>query len=293
MIRAMLVLMVLMPGVFAQSPPEKATTVAFIRSLQDPATGGFAVEAAAPGQKLQPSLRACNGAVKTLKMLGAEVPELAKVRAFVQSCQDPATGHFAEPAGKPDVTITAIGIMVARELDVPRGTLVPSIQYLADHAKTFDEVRISGAAIEAFGIAESKLDLTPWTEIVQKRRQELDLAKTVAIARELGGATAFLQRLNLPVKNPTIETTVEALKQSVNAEHGGWCLPGQTGFDIDTTYRIMRCLHLCKIPHPAPDTLRKTLSGCRNADGGYGVKPGAPSSMSGVYYCTILAAWLN
>jgi hypothetical protein len=39
--------------------------------------------------------------------------------------------------------------------------------------------------------------------------------------------------------------------------------------------------------------MREFLARCRNADGGYGVKPGDPSSIGGVYYAAIVTKWMD
>jgi hypothetical protein len=55
----------------------------------------------------------------------------------------------------------------------------------------------------------------------------------------------------------------------------------------------MRAFHLLKEKPKDVAALRKFVASCRNADGGYGVTPGAPSSMSGVYYAAIVSKWLD
>ena len=42
-----------------------------------------------------------------------------------------------------------------------------------------------------------------------------------------------------------------------------------------------------------PQKLRAFIASCRNADGGYGTRPGEPSSLHGTYYATIVRHWLN
>src|SRR5262245_61094454 len=105
-------------AVRAQDPKalEQAETMLFVLKLYDKESGGFKVE---PTGK--PSLRAVNGASKTLKYLGGRIPAATKekVTEFVQKCYDPATGGFAEPGGKPDVAMTAVGIITAVEVDIP------------------------------------------------------------------------------------------------------------------------------------------------------------------------------
>jgi hypothetical protein len=39
--------------------------------------------------------------------------------------------------------------------------------------------------------------------------------------------------------------------------------------------------------------MRDFVASCRNKDGGYGVKPGDPSTMSGAYYAAIVSKWLD
>jgi hypothetical protein len=38
---------------------------------------------------------------------------------------------------------------------------------------------------------------------------------------------------------------------------------------------------------------RAFVARCRNADGGYGVAPGQPSSVSGTYFASIILHWLE
>ena len=70
--------------------------------------------------------------------------------AFVLTCFDPKTGGFAEPGGKPDVPTTSIGVMAAAELGIPKEKYAKSMDYLKENAKTFEEVRIGAAAVEAW-----------------------------------------------------------------------------------------------------------------------------------------------
>jgi len=39
--------------------------------------------------------------------------------------------------------------------------------------------------------------------------------------------------------------------------------------------------------------LRKFIAQCQNKDGGYGVAPGKPSSVSGTYFAAIIGKWLE
>ena len=44
---------------------------------------------------------------------------------------------------------------------------------------------------------------------------------------------------------------------------------------------------------PDAERVRKFIASCRNDDGGYGVTPGQPSTVSGTYYAAIILHWLD
>src|SRR6266545_6735617 len=85
-------------------------TAKWVFTLEAPNGGFYLAPPEGKGDtKPQPSLRATNGAVRALKHLGFPLlkKEREKHAVFVLSCYDPKTGGFAEPGGKPDVTITS------------------------------------------------------------------------------------------------------------------------------------------------------------------------------------------
>ena len=55
----------------------------------------------------------------------------------------------------------------------------------------------------------------------------------------------------------------------------------------------MRAFHLLKEKPKDVAKAKAFVASCRNADGGYGVKPGDPSGVGGVYYVAILGKWLD
>ena len=68
---------------------------------------------------------------------------------------------------------------------------------------------------------------------------------------------------------------------------------GAKGSDLETTYRVMRAFHLLKEKPKDVAKLKEFISKCRNADGGYGVAPGQPSTVSGTYYAAVVGKWLG
>ena len=280
------------PAVAAAQTPEidaavkaKLATLKWIHTQYDPATGAYKVT---PDGK--PSLRACNGAVKAIKYLGGTLPEPGKTAAFVLSCYDPKTGAFAEPGGKPDVAITSIGVMAAVELGIPKEKYARAMEYLKANVKTFEEVRIGAAAVEAWGVKDCPFELGPWFGIAAKHFK--DKPRDPAAdggARDMASLAAMALRLN-----KTSPVSVDALYLMCGqVEDGGWRKKDAERSDLETTYRVMRSLSLMKTPPYSVNALRGFLAKCRNSDGGYGVTPGAPSSMSGVYYAAIVSKWLD
>ena len=148
-----------------------AKTAKWVFALEAPA-GGFYLAPQDPRIDAVPraSLRATNGAVRALNYLGHPLlnKEKEKHAKFVLTCYDPKTGAFAEPGGKPDVAITSIGVMAAMELGVPKEKFAKAMDYLKENAKTFEDVRIGAAAVEAWGVKDCPIKLGPWEEIVAK-----------------------------------------------------------------------------------------------------------------------------
>ncbi len=260
-------------------------TTLFIMRLQDKETGAFKVTADG-----KPSLRACNGALKAFKASNSEGkswPANEKLKAFILSCYDPKTGAFAEPGGKPDVAITSVGVMAAVEAGIPKEKFPKAMAYLKENAKTFEEMRIAAAAVEAWGVKDCGFDLAPWLKAaaeVQNRK--------VSIARDLGSAAAM--RLRLGVKFTEQERDEVLLVLSLaQDDDGGWKAKDAKTSDIETTYRVMRCFKLLKEKPKDVKALRAFLEKHRVEGGGATTKPGDPPSMSGVYYVTIIGKWLD
>jgi hypothetical protein len=269
--------------VAAQPPDEKAATLRYVESHRDPATGAYR---GTPSGK--PSLRACNAAVKVVHYLGGSLADREKVAAFVLGCYDPATGGFAEPGSKPDVGTTAVGVMAAAELGLPADRFPKAVEYLHAHARTFEDVRIGAAALEALN---QRPDWLPeWFKLADAQTNADGTAgKGDGTARDTGSVAAM--RLRLGQEVPHRAKVVEALRAGQRPD-GGFGKANEAGSDGESTYRVMRAFHLLTEKPADVPALRRFLAGCRNADGGSGVKPGEPSSLSGTYYAATVTKWL-
>lgn len=249
------------------------------------ATGGFALTA----KDTKPGLRSTSGAVRALRYLGAEVPNKDRHAAFVLSCYDPKTGAFAEPGGKPDVTITAVGVMAAAELGVPKEKYAKALPYLKASARTFEDVRIGAAAVEAWGVKDCPFPLNDWFLIAATDAGTKLLGNAAdGGARDIASVNAMYLRLG----KAGVDTAqiLPHLRDGQRAD-GGWGKKGEKASDIESTYRVMRAFHLLNEKPKDVAKLREFVGKHRNADGGYATKPGEASSMSGAYYAAIVTAW--
>jgi len=299
--RLAIMLVLLLPSIsYAQTPEmieaveRKLATLKWIQDQQDP-NGGFYLAPQDPkaDTKPVPSLRATNAAVRAWKYLdgenlGSKFPNKDKHAAFVLKCYDPKTGAFAEPGGKPDVIITSVGVMAAAELGIPHEKYAKAMDYLKANAKTFEEVRIAAAAVEAWGVKDCPFKLDEWVKVATDYAAQPHPKEDPA--RVAGSATALFLRLGY--KLPQDLALASLILRDGQRKDGGWGqVEGQS--DIETTYRVMRSLMLLHVKPKDTKKLREFLEARRNKDNGYATTPGSKSSMSGVYYCTIITKWLN
>jgi prenyltransferase beta subunit len=309
--RSMLSLLVLFIPSFAlaqapDSAARKKETLKWTLELQDP-NGGFYMTAKEPGKEAKPGLRATSAAVRAIKYLGAEIPNKEKHTAFVLSCFDPKSGGFSEPGGKPDVAVTSIGVMAAAELGIPKEKYAKAMDYLKENAKTFEDVRIGAAAVEAWGVKDCPFKLNEWEKIgfgfmKENFRDLKDLNPNNVsdilgdgVSRNIGSYVAFALRLGLIDSEQQKKSAFFnnlSLKGGQRSD-GGWNKRGEEDSDIESTYRVMRALMLLKTSPRDMKALRKFIESHRNKDGGYATKPGDNSSAGGTYYAVIILKWLD
>jgi prenyltransferase beta subunit len=274
----------------------KQRTAKWVLALEAP-EGGFylAPQDSKSDAAPRPMLRATNGAVRALKYLGFPLlnKEREKHAAFVLKCYDPKTGAFAEPGGKPDVAITSIGVMAAAELGIPHEKFAKAMDYLKENARTFEEVRIAAAAVEAWGVKDCPFKLDEWQGIANKELGTKLPTINSGGARMIGSITAFTHRLGLQKDSDSKPEVIARLLDRGQLPDGGWNKEGEKASDIETTYRVMRAYMLLKEKPKDPKKLRELIESHRNKDGGYAVEPGDKSSMSGVYYAAIINHWLD
>jgi prenyltransferase beta subunit len=282
-------LLLLRTFTFAQPTAEQnEAAVKWVTDLQAPDSGFYLTPRDANVDVApKPMLRATHGAVRALKCLGREIPNKEKHAAFVLKCYDPKTGTFAEPGGKPDGATTSTGVMTAIELGIPRERFANAMNYLKENTRTFEDVRIASAAVEAWGVKDCPFDLKPWVMVATDHLKDTPLDISDGGARELGSVIAIYLRLGEKGKFG------DSRLLAINRPDGGWCKAGEKASDIVSTYHVMRALALLKEKPKDAKKLREFIDSHRNKDGGYATKPGDKSSMNGVYYAVIISKWLD
>lgn len=278
-------LVVLLPALVAQTADEKKGTIAYLQSLQTK-EGGFRASA-----KAQPSLRLTSSCLRAIKYFGGTPNHIAGCKKFVLSCHDPMTGGFADtPGGKPDVIVTAVGLMALAELKIPTEKYEKSaIAYMAENAKQFEQVRMAAAGLETIKKQCDKNE--EWLARLRKlQNEDGTFGKGKALVRDTGSAVACVLRLGGKIEKA--KDILQALDAG-QREDGGFGREDSAGSDLETSYRVMRTYHMLKAKPKRADDLKAFLAKCRNADGGYGVTPGTPSSAGGTYFAGIVLHWLD
>ncbi len=279
-------------GLQAQSVEERKATVAWLQGLQA-ADGGFLP--AAPRTANQPSskssLHSTTAAIRALKYFQGEPRDRSAAAAFVARCFDKASGGFADqPGGKPNVTLTAVGILAVVDLKMPTAPYAdPVLKYLGGQAKSFEDIRIAAAGCEA--LKRRPPEAEAWLkEIAKLRHDDGTYGEGDGAARATGGATVIVLRLGGTV--PHKENVLKTIRAGQH-EDGGWRKPPAKGSDLETTYRVMRCFHMLKEKPADVKKLQGFLAACRNKDGGYGTAPGQESTAAGTYFAAIVGHWLE
>jgi prenyltransferase beta subunit len=241
-----------------------------------------------------------NGAVNALKYFGGELTDKEKVQKFVMSCYDAQTGAFAEPGDKPTVTMTSVGVLAATAVGIDKAKYKKAMEYLEKNAKTFEDYRIGAAAIEAYGVKESGIDVGSYfSTAFGIYFGELNEGKSTKAAVGAASLTALKERLGVKLEPTDVAArllepkAVLLMIQTGQAKDGGWAKDGAKSSDAETTYRVMRALMLLSEKPKDADGVAKFVASCRRKDGGYGVDAEAASSMSGVYYAAKIGEWLK
>ena len=187
-----------------QTPAEFSQTAAFAAAHQNK-DGGFAAKAGELS-----SLGATNSALRVLKHVGGSVPDILGCIKFVKACRDASGGFAPMPGGKPGVVITAIGLMAASELKIADPAMIKeATDYLGTNAKSFEEVRMAIAGLEA--VHGTSPDFSKWNDQLQgMRKPDGTWGEGPEQAYATGGAGAAVLRMGMKLDNR--DAVISALK---------------------------------------------------------------------------------
>jgi hypothetical protein len=267
-------------------------TIAYVQSLQT-APGGFRTYDPKKNTVLVlPTLRSTSSAVRALHYLGGDLFNKNACIMFVDSCYDPETGGFSDtPKAKPDIFSTAVGLMAVAELKMPPEKYADGAsKYLSENAKTFEDIRIAAAGFEAIKKKGPKAD--QWSAEVSKlQNKDGTYGKELGMARDTASSVVTLLRFGAKPSN--LDDCLKVLKDG-QRQNGGWGkADSEIASDLETTYRVMRCFVMLKAKPGNVEGVRSFVAKCRNADGGYGIASGQPSSVNGTYFAAIITHWLK
>ena len=162
-------------------------------------------------------------------------------------------------------------------------------RYLTANAKEFEEIRMAAAAAETLGTRPAAADA--WIkEVAKSRSPDGTYGAGDGAARATGSTVALILRLGGKFDNR--EQALKVMRAGQRPD-GGWGPADKTGSDLPSTYRVMRSFMMLKEQPADTVRLRTFVAACRNKDGGYGVAPGQPSSVSGTYYAASVLHWLE
>jgi len=277
----------------AQTAAGKKATIAYLQGLQTK-SGGFlpGQPQGVSGRLVKPSLRATTAAVRALKYFGGKVPDRKAAQAFIQSCFLKDQGGFADthPTLRPDVVSTSIGLLAVVDLQMPQEKYTArGVKYLEEHVRSFEDIRIAAAALEAVHKRPARADA--WLkQLVKLRNEDGTFGEGSGAARFTGGAVVTILRLGGKVAGK--EEVLKTLRAGQRKD-GGFGKEDATGSDLETCYRVVRAFVMLKKKPADVLALRRFVAKCRNQDGGYGVAPGQSSSAAATYFAGIILHWLE
>jgi dienelactone hydrolase len=265
----------------AQSADDCRETARAVAALQNE-DGGFGSAKGEPS-----SLGATSTAVRILGFVGGAIPDPLACIAYVKSCRDAQSGGFAsKPGGTPDVGTTASGLMALGELRAADpDTIRQAVAYLDRNAKSYEDVRIAVAGLEA--VRAKPADVEKWVGIVTEgRKPDGTWGDGPGRAFDTGGRAVALLRMG---QTPDHRDAIVKAILSAQQPDGGWVAkegPSEPG----VTYRVMRA---CAMLQEKPDleALRSFVGKLRREGGLYATAPDRPGDLGGTYLASILLKW--
>jgi len=289
------------------TPQLRAESVAYLRTLQT-AGGGFVSRRAADHEADPlPSLRVTRTALRAFRFLEGSPTDTEAVKRFVRECHDPKSGGFSDrPGAPPDAISTAVGLMALVELNMRiEPYLDGALKFLGKNTRTFEDIRMAAAGLEA--VEKTVPESARWLQTIDNARNS-DGSYGQGAERTRATALNVVAQLRLGGTPPSIPAVLRILREGQlkdggfgSGDGGGYgreTIAGDSGkvddhSDLESCYRAMRAFSKLGAQPDRPEDLRSFISRCRNSDGGFGVCPGAPSTVQGTYYAAVIRHFLE
>ena len=188
------------------------------------------------------SLGSTNAGLRVLRHVGGSVPDILACVNYVKSCRVPGGGFAPVPGGKPDVVTTALGLMAASELKIADSDMLrETVAFLGKNARSFEEVRMAAAGLEAIGVYSP--EIPRWYHQIQgMRNPDGTFGTGAAVPFATGGSAAAILRLGYPLDHR--DAVVKAITAGQRPE-GGWSKDDGPP-DLASSYRIMRAMFMLR-----------------------------------------------
>ena len=257
---------------------ERQASLSYVKALQGD-DGGFRSETSAAYSRIGDTT-AC---LRAMRYFGGETPRAEAVSRFVLNCYDAPSGGIGDRQGdRPDIRSTSLGLMSMVELRMSDESRSREIVRFLSGAEKPDEIYIAAAALSSAGIDAPAAPR--WIEKWEAKKAGDGGYGSVA---DTAGAAITILRLGGLARGR--EGILRSLL-AAQAGDGGWSAPGSPTSDLATVYRVVRAIWMLD-GYPDLDQLHRFIDRCRNADGGYGAKPGATSSAGPTYNAAIVIHW--
>jgi predicted esterase/prenyltransferase beta subunit len=275
-----LIFLALPPRLHAQTSEDFVRTGVYLASLQNP-DGSFSPKTGAPA-----NLNSTSSAIRTLGFVKGSIPDVMACIRYVRSCWVPGKGFAATPGGKPDIIVTAIGLMAAADLKIADKAMIrDSIAFFSTNAKSYEEVRMAIAGLEA--VKTPSHDFPRWLkQIEETRNAQGTFGEGASEAFASGGSAAAIRRMGMNVVHS--DAIIAAIHKAQRPE-GAWSKDDGPS-DLSASYRIMRGMFMMGAKPDIPKLLGY-IARCRKPDGSYSTQPDSEGSLSGTYYAMIMSRW--
>ncbi len=265
----------------AQTPDEMAQTAAFAAAHQNP-DGGFAADAVG-----QPSsVGATNSGLRVLRHVGGSMRDVLGCVNYVKSCRVPGGGFSPTPGGKPDVVTTAIGLLAASELKINDSDMIrEAVAYLGKNARSFEEVRMAAAGLEAIGVTSP--DAPRWLRQIEgMRNPDGTFGTGSSRAFASGGAAAAILRLGYPLEHR--DAIVKVIKEAQRPRAAG---PRTTGPPTSPAATGSCGPCSCCTSGPTSTACSPSSPGAASPTAAIPSPPRDPAASAGLISATIIIYW--